>query len=132
MASFWAVENKRRSFQCWLVPFFGLHSANNVMRAAPSGLAAASLNRPPFFWFLTSTPPPPYFFIFYTGGHNVPYGVDTGDRIWGDGDTGELSTDASDVILGDNGRIDRRFLNQGAPPIFYQPWPLYQVRRLDV
>lgn len=66
------------------------------------------------------------------GGHNVPLGVDTGDRIWGDGDTGEAATDASDVILGDNGRIDRRFLNTSSPPVFYQPWPVYKVDALYI
>ena len=64
------------------------------------------------------------------GGHNVPYGADGSDTICGDDNSTDTSgvgrraataagpgLDSHDVILGDNGRIDRR-TNE---PV--GPWP---------
>jgi hypothetical protein len=62
------------------------------------------------------------------GGHNVLYGDDTGDVIHGDDDTGvETASDGADVILCDNGRIDRRLLAGQAVPVQYVPWVVARV-----
>lgn len=64
-----------------------------------------------------------------SGGHNVLNGSDTGDTIYGDGDKTQTgaSDDGADFILGENGRIDRRFTLGADVPVLYLPWTVNKV-----
>lgn len=58
----------------------------------------------------------------------MPRGVDSDDTIYGD-QAAEAATDGADYILGDNGRIDRRFTVPGLAAMASQviPWPNNKV-----